>query len=293
MGISPYPASVLLPTLSEPYPTILEFLCGKFPRVPAGTWEERLALGKIQDGDGNPLGPGTAYRPGLRVFYFREVEQEEPIPFEERILFRNDEILVACKPHFLPVTPGGRFVEQSLVNRLRKTTGLHDLVPLHRIDRETAGLVLFSVNPETRTRYYELFKTGAMNKEYQALSAAPGAAGAQSWLVADRLEPGEPWFRMARVPGAVNARSQVDLVRVEAGLAHFNLKPLTGKTHQLRVHLAGLGYPILNDRLYPELEPERPDDFARPLQLLARSLAFVDPVSGKRLSFESERRLLW
>ncbi|GFO59417.1 hypothetical protein GMST_17420 [Geomonas silvestris] len=293
MGISPYPASVLLPELAQPYPSLVEFLSQKFSRVPASVWERRLAQGKLLDGDGEPLEPDAPYRPGTRVFYFREVEQEEVIPFQERTVYRDDQILVCCKPHFLPVTPVGRFVEQSLLNRLRRSTGIHDLVPLHRIDRDTAGLVLFSVNPQTRSRYCDLFKRGEVQKEYLALAPVAEVPSQRSWLVENRLVPGEPWFRMQVVPGETNARSTVELCEVAGGLGRFRLSPLTGKTHQLRVHLSGLGFPILNDRLYPRLKEQAPDDFASPLQLLAKELKFVDPVSGARREFRSDRELLW
>jgi len=292
MGISPYPASVLLPETEKPYPTLIEFLSKRFPRVPAALWQCRLARGKLLDDNGEPLDPAAPYRPGSRVFYFREVEAEEVIPFKERILFQDDQILVCCKPHFLPVTPVGRFVEQSLLNRLRLSTGLHDLVPLHRIDRETAGLVLFSVNPTTRSRYYDLFKRGEVRKEYQALAPVAALPARRHWRVENRLVPGEPWFRMQVVPGAVNARSEIELTEVVDGLGRFRLAPLTGKTHQLRVHLSGLGFPILNDRLYPRLQDQAPDDFDRPLRLLARRLAFVDPVTGVSREFQSDRELL-
>lgn len=293
MGISPYPASVLLPDLAQPYPTLVEFLSQKFPRIAAAVWQRRLAQGKLLDDAGEPLEPDAPYRPGTRVFYFREVEAEEVIPFEERIIYRDDQILVCCKPHFLPVTPVGRFVEQSLLNRLRRSTGIHDLVPLHRIDRETAGLVLFSVNPQTRSRYYDLFKRGEVQKEYQALAPLAELPPQRSWLVENRLVPGEPWFRMQVVPGEANARSTVELREVADGLGRFRLSPLTGKTHQLRVHLSGLGFPILNDRLYPRLKEQAPDDFEKPLQLLAKGLKFADPVTGARREFQSDRKLLW
>jgi tRNA pseudouridine32 synthase / 23S rRNA pseudouridine746 synthase len=215
------------------------------------------------------------------------------IPFAEKVLFLNDEILVSCKPHFLPVTPGGPYVDECLLNRLRRSTGNDDLVPLHRIDRETAGIVLFSANRKTRALYNELFTSGNIEKTYHALSAASGDPGQTAWLVENRIVKGEPWFRMKTAPGPANARSRINLVQVKEGVALFHLSPVTGKTHQLRVHMSGLGFGILNDRYYPSLQPERADDFARPLQLVAKEVKFTDPVTGKRMEFQSERELLW
>jgi len=293
VGISRYPATVTMPRIEPPFPSILGFLCQRFPQVDPSRWERRIAEGKVLGEDGRPLSTDSPYLPQKRIHYFREVEQEPVIPFTEEILFQNDELLVACKPHFLPVTPGGRYVDQCLLHRLRKSTANDDLVPLHRIDRETAGIVLFSVNKETRARYNDLFLSGNIRKTYHALSAGAGDTSAKAWLIENRIVPGEPWFRMKTEPGAVNARSRIELVQVRDGLAHFRLSPETGKTHQLRVHLSSLGFGILNDRYYPALQEERADDFASPLQLLAKRVQFRDPMTGKALEFESGRKLLW
>ena len=293
MGISPYHSCVTMPKIEKPFPSILEFLCQRFPRVEPDCWVRRIAEGRVLGENGSPLTDGSPYLPQGRLFYFREVEKEPVIPFTEGILFQNDEILVACKPHFLPVTPGGRYVDECLLNRLRKSTGNDDLVPLHRIDRETAGIVLFSANRNTRARYSDLFTSGKLRKTYHALSAGTGETGERGWLVENRIVTGEPWFRMKTEPGAVNARSRIDLVQVKDGVARFLLNPVTGKTHQLRIHLSGLGFGILNDRYYPTLQAETADDFAKPLQLVAKRLEFQDPVTGKPMEFESERQLLW
>ncbi len=293
MGISPYPSTVTPPDVPQPYPSIVEFLVARFPRVPRARWEERIAAGKVLDEDGCPITRESGYVPLKRLFYFREVEQERVIPFQEEILFRNDDLLVACKPHFLPVTPGGAYVDECLLNRLRRRTDLGYLAPVHRIDRATAGLVMFSVNQKTSGRYHALFREGKVEKTYQALSPSTHQQEETEWLVENRIVTGEPWFRMKAVPGAVNARSRITLVEVRSGMARFRLSPFTGQTHQLRLHMSGLGFGILNDRLYPDLRPEVADDFTKPLQLIARMLRFRDPVTGKGMEFRSERQLLW
>ena len=293
MGISRYPSVVTMPEAQQPWPSILEFLSNTFPAVPASRWAERIAQGLVLDDGGAPVTLDTPYRPSRRLFYFRETDNEPVIPFAEQIVFQNDEILVACKPHFLPVIPGGRFVNECLLNRLRLRTGIADLAPLHRIDRETAGLVVFSVNRKTRGLYHDLFMHGKVEKTYYALAALPAVPPQTRWVVENRIERGEPRFRMQIVPGSVNARSNIELAEVRANLGRFELNPVTGKTHQLRLHLSSLGYGILNDRLYPELMPAGEDDFSRPLQLLARRLRLRDPVSGRHIEVASERVLLW
>ncbi len=293
MGISQYPSVVTMPKAEKPYPSILAFLCGRFPAIPREVWEQRIAAGNVRDEHEQPITPDSEYAPQKRIFYFREVTAEPVIPFAETILHIDDEILVACKPHFLPVTPGGRYVDECLLNRLRRSTGIEDLAPLHRIDRETAGIVLFSVNRRSRGKYGTLFMNGKVDKTYQALAACQAFQQPVSWDVEDRMEHGEPWFRMKSVPGKVNARSAINLVEVKGERARFMLHPHTGKTHQLRVHMSGLGFGILNDRYYPELQDEREDDFATPLQLIAQSLRFKDPFTGREREFVSERELVW
>jgi len=282
-----------MPETEKPYPSILSFLSIRFPAIPREIWEKRISEGKVHDEKTGPITLDSRYTPLHRLFYFREVSSEPVIPFAERILHLDDEILVACKPHFLPVTPGGRYVNECLLNRLRISTGIEDLVPLHRIDRETAGIVLFSVNKKSRGLYGTLFMNGQVEKTYQAVSACTATQEKASWDVADRIERGKPWFRMREVPGITNARSVINLVEVLEKKARFILHPLTGKTHQLRLHMSGLGFGILNDRYYPKLQDESADNFDTPLQLVAQKLRFKDPLSGRLREFESERELLW
>lgn len=282
-----------MPEAEKPYPSILDFLCERFPAISRYIWEERIAEGKVLDENAQRITLSTAYAPKRRIFYFREVTAEPVIPFAEKILFLDDELLVACKPHFLPVTPGGRYVNECLLNRLRRSTGIADLAPLHRIDRETAGLVLFSVNKKSRGRYAKLFLDGRVEKTYQATSPCHPLQETASWNVMNRIVRGEPWFRMKTVPGSVNARSVIRLVEVRGEMARFTLQPQTGKTHQLRIHMSGLGFGILNDRYYPELHAACEDNFDAPLQLIAKTLRFKDPLSGRNREFTSERTLMW
>ncbi len=293
MGVSLYQSVVTMPKIERPYPSILCFLNNRFPAVTSKMWEKRISEGKVLDDQANPITLDTEYVPQKRIIYFRAVDNEPLIPFAEKILYQDQQILVACKPHFLPVTPGGRYVEECLLNRLRKSTGILDLVPLHRIDRETAGIVMFSVNRKTRGRYGELLMNGKVEKSYQAISDRLPVDKNSSWVIEDRIERGEPWFRMMSVPGNSNARSTINLMEVKDGRGLFALRPITGKTHQLRIHMSGLGCGILNDRYYPELQPESADNFETPLQLVAKSVRFRDPLSGKLWEFESERELLW
>ncbi len=290
MALSPYPSRLVVPH-DAAAAAVLPFLCRHFPRVAPAQWRRRFAAGLVMDEHMRPLAPTAPVRPGLVLYYYRELDDEVCIPAAEEIIHHDADLLVACKPHFLPVTPGGRFVSENLLFRLRQRTGNHELVPLHRIDRHTAGLVLFSCRRVSRSVYAALFSEGRVKKTYLAAALCPQPPRQWRWEVANRIERGEPWFRRRSCRGAVNARSVIRLVQCQDGIGLFELQPITGKTHQLRVHMSDSGFPILNDRYYPRLLPEQADDYDRPLQLLAKSLSFTDPVTGKRCCFESPRAL--
>ncbi len=292
MVISEYRSTVTMPGIEKPYPSILDFLTERFPRIDRETWEARICSGKVLTQKGEPVSFDMPYVPMEKLYYFREVAAESIIPFTEKIIFCSDELLVACKPHFLPVTPGGPHVNECLLHRLKKRTGNNDLSPINRIDRETAGLVLFSMNIKTRGLYQKMFMDGKVEKTYDAVAKYPGDQERKTWLIENRIVKGDPWFMMKIVPGKSNAVSKISLVRSKENRALFQLRPGTGKKHQLRLHLSGLGFPILNDRYYPTLLPEKKGDFSAPLQLLSRKIRFWDPVSEKWVTHESELRLL-
>ncbi len=279
-----------------PWATVLDCLCARFPAIAREVWIARFARGLVLDAAGAALAVDVPYRCGAEVGYFREVVDEPAIPFEETILHADVDLVVADKPHFLPVMPAGRFVRETLLARLVRRLGNPDLVPLHRIDRDTAGLVLFSANPATRAAYQDLFRLRRIDKGYEAMAPALLALERESVLVRrSRLVRGEPFFRMreaaADEAGAANSETRVEVLeRGEAGW-RYALTPVTGRKHQLRVHMAALGAPILDDPLYPVLRERADDDYSRPLQLLAKSLAFVDPLSGRARRFDSGRRL--
>jgi tRNA pseudouridine32 synthase/23S rRNA pseudouridine746 synthase len=270
---------------------VLDFLVEQFPGVGEQAWRSRLARGLVLDARSQPLAPDSPYRAGGQLYYYRELQQEIPVPFEAELLYQDEQLLVADKPHFLPVVPAGRHLQETLLLRLRRRLDLPELAPLHRIDRGTAGLVLFSVNERTRGRYQALFARRAVEKVYEAL--APHLPGRGFPLRhRSRLEAGEPFFLMREAAGEPNSETGIEIAERRGALDLYRLRPVTGRKHQLRVHLAALGAPILNDDFYPVLSPADEADFSRPLQLLARSLEFRDPLDGRIRRFESRRQLL-
>jgi tRNA pseudouridine32 synthase/23S rRNA pseudouridine746 synthase len=256
MAIANTPSKLSLPQINPGVATVLDYLIATFPAIAASVWLQRAAAGKLHWHDGTLIDAQSAFRPQQRVYYYREVAVEPVIPFSEQILFQDQHLLLAFKPHFLPVTPGGAYVNECLQTRLRASTGIDDLQALHRLDRVTAGLVLFSVDRHTRYRYHQLFEQGLIEKTYQAVAQVgetPPVAG-QQWLVENRLQTSTPRFLMHEVGGRANSSSHIRCVERAADKALFQLKPSTGKTHQLRLHMQSLGWPILHDRYYPLLQ---------------------------------------
>ena len=279
-----------------PWETVLDFLKERYPGVETATWASRMAKGQVVDETGVRLSSGTPYRVGACIFYYRELESEKRIPFVECVLYQDEHILVVDKPHFLPVVPSGRFLHETLLVRLRKKGGMERLVPIHRIDRETAGIVLFSLNPTTRGHYASLFRHRRVKKVYEALGGRlPGLSFPLTRR--SRMVAGEPFFRMKEVEGEPNSETHIDVLRKagppaeQDGVRLYQLRPVTGRKHQIRIHLSALGIPIINDKLYPNMSFLSEDDFSKPLKLLAKSVSFHDPLSGRERYFESGRKL--
>ncbi|MCV2370713.1 pseudouridine synthase [Roseateles oligotrophus] len=287
-------SAVALPQ-SGPWPLMLDFLDQRMPQVTRAVWLARMESASVFGEQGQALPADARYQGGGRMFYYRELAAESAIPFTEQILFQDDRLLIADKPHFLPVTPGGRYVRETLLTRLKQRTGLHDLSPVHRIDRETAGLVMFTLQPQHRGLYQNLFRDRQVSKVYEAV--APFRPDLQLPLIrrSRMQESAAAFMQSIEVAGEVNAETRIELLErlvSDANLARYALHPSTGQRHQLRVHMNALGLPIVGDSIYPELLPHQDEaDFGRPLQLLARELRFVDPLSGQPRHFESGLRL--
>jgi tRNA pseudouridine32 synthase / 23S rRNA pseudouridine746 synthase len=289
-------SSVVLPSIPcTSGLTVLDGLAQRLPAVDRAQWQARLHAGEVLDEDGQPVAAHTSYRNGMRLHYWRSLPHEAPVPFAHRVLHADAQLVVADKPHFLPVTPGGRHVEHTLLVRLQRELGLPGLSPIHRIDRETAGLVAFAVRPQTRDAYQRLFRERQVTKFYEALAPLPNAPMTWPHTRRSRLEqdPGA-FFRMHEVTGEANSQTQVELLRaVDGSTGLYRLHPVTGKRHQLRVHMAALGLPLVGDAFYPRVRwgPDEADNFSNPLQLLARTLAFTDPITGQERRFDSQLAL--
>ena len=285
-GVSP--SCVGLPAGN--WPTITDFLVERFPAIPRTVWLERMRQGLVADEYGVAVTAGRPYQGHLRVYYYRALDDEAKVPFEAAVLYQDEHLVVADKPHFLPVTPSGPYLQETLLVRLKNSLGLTDLAPLHRIDRETAGLVLFSVQASERGAYQDLFRQRQVRKGYEAIAPWREELAFPRVRIS-RIAQGQPFFRQAEVAGPANSETHMDLSEVSGQLARYHLSPVTGKKHQLRLHMYALGLPIVNDRMYPPLDPTPDDNYHLPLQLLAQSIAFDDPVTEQARHFESARRL--
>jgi len=285
------PSRLYLPKVEPPPATILDHLLARFPQIHPHIWGARVSRGLITLSDGTTLRKDSPYRHGLTVFYRREVPSE-PNPLEEpQVVFRDEEIIVADKPHGMPVTPAGEYLERTLLIRLQRSTGLTALAAMHRLDRETAGLLLLTIKPSARAHYHRLFTQGTIEREYLAVAHIKDAPNRRRWRVENRIEPGDPWFRQRIVEGPANAFTEIELLDLREGVGLFRLVPKSGRKHQLRVHMASIGFPILGDPFYPKIREKQDGD--PPLQLLANGLAFIDPMSGLPRSFTSARELRW
>ncbi len=282
---------IVLPETVTDKPTVLSFLVSHFKAIAETTWIDRIENGKVHWRDGELITLDSEFIPRARVYYYREVQQESLIPFKEQVLLRNERLIIAFKPHFLAVNPTGNFVNECLVNRLRIKMNNEQIVACHRLDRVTAGVMLLSTSADSRHDYHQLFKSGNISKTYQAIAKLSDELMSQvtantltlptHWTVKNRLVKAEPSFMMKVGSGEPNSHSEISLVEVKDGFGLFELTPITGRTHQLRVHMMSLGMPILNDRLYPELLDKAADDFDNPLKLMAKRLAFTDPITAE------------
>lgn len=247
----------------------------------------KAVAGEVVDQRGAVLDPATVLPAGAVVYLYRELRDEVEVPFDIPVLYQDDDILVADKPHFLATMPRGRHVAQTALVRLRRQLGLDELSPAHRLDRLTAGVLLFTKRRELRGAYQTMFARGAVDKTYLARAAVdPWVALPRE--VRSRIIKRRGDFQAIEEAGEPNAVTFVELLSAD-GL--YRLTPRTGRTHQLRVHMAALGLPIHGDPLYPRVISVAGDDFSTPLQLLAQRLEFDDPFSGARREFVSARRL--
>ena len=291
----------------ESWPNLLAFLIQRFPHMSADIIQERLARGDMVSQAGEVLRADSPYLPDSWLWYYREVEQEVRVPDEIAVLFQDETLVVIDKPHFLASIPGGRYLQETALVRLRCLLDNEDISPIHRLDRDTAGLLLFCADKRYRGAYQSLFQSRDVHKTYECV--APYRADLTFPLRRESfIEKSPSYFTMqerssvtvakcAEMAGeqaviAPNSRTDISIIKHNQEWAHYLLEPFTGKKHQLRVHMNGLGLPIMGDEFYPELLPARAaDDFSRPLQLLAREIGFKDPVTGQERCFRSQREL--
>jgi tRNA pseudouridine32 synthase / 23S rRNA pseudouridine746 synthase len=247
----------------------------------------KVIAGEVVDQHGAVLDPATVLPAGASVYLYRDLRDEVPVPFDVPVLYRDEDIVVVDKPHFLATMPRGRHVAQTALVRLRRELDLPELSPAHRLDRLTAGVLLFTTRREVRGAYQTLFARAAVHKTYLA-RARVNPDVALPRVVRSRIVKRRGHLQAVEEPGEPNADTLVESLSPD-GL--YRLTPRTGRTHQLRVHMASLGMAIDGDPLYPNVVDVADGDFSAPLQLLAQRVEFDDPLSGARRRFISARRL--
>jgi tRNA pseudouridine32 synthase/23S rRNA pseudouridine746 synthase len=296
----------------------LDFLSQRFPTIQTSVWLERFAAGLVLNAKAERMAPTDSLEGESHLLYFRHVANEPTLPFKANIIFQDAHLVVADKPHFMPVTPGGQYVQQSLLVQLKQQLNLPELSPIHRIDRETAGLVLFSVRAQDRDAYHALFRLGQVEKTYEAIAGVPESSPLMPKFPMthkSKMVEADQFFIMRELRAdemaggeVLNSETWIDCVeRIEArdlslqthtahrvALARYVLKPVTGQRHQLRVHMNALGLPLVGDQLYPVVKrgPEETEDYSEALQLLAKTITFKDPLTGILRTFESQQQLM-
>lgn len=283
-------SKLFLPTLQPAPQRLYDYLCQQFDHISAQEWQQRFQDQLIYAADGTILNLDSAYLANQHIYYYRFLAHEIHVPFQHQILYETDDLYIVDKPHFLTMSPTGQYVQETLLVRLKNQTGNADLTPIHRLDRETAGLVLFSKRPETRGIYQQMFAKREIQKTYHAI------AGYQPLLqfpqtLRLRMDKGQPFYTMQIMEGEPNSETHIEILEHNADWAKYLLKPETGKQHQLRVHLNYLGIAIKNDPLYPNVQHKPDDNFSNPLQLLAKRIQFQDPVTGESMDFSSNFEL--
>ncbi|PRY31612.1 tRNA pseudouridine32 synthase / 23S rRNA pseudouridine746 synthase [Umezawaea tangerina] len=283
------PARLRMPA-EGPWTTLRDHLVDRLPKVDPARIDTMLRESRIVDMDG-PLAPGAPFVPNSSVWFHRDLPDEVAVPFEIGVVHRDDDLLVVDKPHFLATIPRGKHVVETALVRLRRELDLPDLVPAHRLDRVTAGLIMFIVNPARRGAYQTMFRDRVVHKEYEAIAPHDPALELPR-TVRSHIVKEKGVITARELDAPPNSETLVELVEHRDGLGRYRLLPRTGRTHQLRLHMNGLGVPILGDDFYPVLTETALDDYRKPLQLLAKVLSFTDPVSGRPRRFESPSTLL-
>ncbi|MGA9869631.1 MAG: pseudouridine synthase [Rhodococcus sp. (in: high G+C Gram-positive bacteria)] len=282
------PTRIRMPE-DSPFGTVLGYLVDRFPQDEKGL-REKIHAGEIVDATGVSLAPDAALMPRADIYLYRDPPIEPVVPFAIDILHRDDDLLVVDKPHFLATTPRGAYVARSALVVLRRELDLPELSPAHRLDRLTAGVLIFTVRPEVRRAYQEMFADRTVAKTYEAVARYDPEL-ALPRTMRSRMVKERGVLRAEIVPGEPNAETMVELAEHDENRGLYTLRPKTGRTHQLRLHMNELGIPIFGDNFYPDFYDVADDDYSRPLQLLARSVSFIDPFSEEVRTFTSTRTL--
>ncbi|KAA0017991.1 pseudouridine synthase [Antrihabitans cavernicola] len=272
------------------WPTVLDYLLARFPHDSVRL-REKVAGHEVVDDRGEPISAETPYRAHRFVYLYRDLPVEQPVPFQIEILHRDDDLLVVDKPHFLASTPRGAYVVETALVRLRRELDLPELSPAHRLDRLTAGVLIFTVRAGARRPYQMMFADRSVRKEYQAIAKYDPAL-ALPRTVRSRIVKERGVLQAREVDGEPNSETRIELIEQLGDRARYRLLPHTGKTHQLRLHMSSLGVPIVGDNFYPTFYDVAGDDYSDPLQLLAAAIEFDDPLTGAHRSFVSNRRLV-
>lgn len=301
--------------------TIADYLIARFYPNDPQIIHSRFETGEVRLDDGTVPTASSPYAPGERIRYFRELADEPELPSDMPVLYEDEHVLAIDKPHFLPTTPRGSYIAQTALTKLRVREGNPLLIPIHRLDRPTAGVLLFAKTVQARRPFQMMFQHRLVSKTYRAVAPVPAdptaaeqALSAEGLRVRSHIQKVRDVLQVRQLsetecvargvePNTLTTAriletftpdpAEAEAWGVEPGCPWglYDLAPHTGKTHQLRAHLNLLGAPILGDVLYPRVLPDGPDRSEHPLQLLAYTLSFEHPITGEPISLRSGRTL--
>jgi len=268
--------------------TLVSHLASRYAHNPESSWRERIERGLVKV-DGATALPDERLRAGQRIIWARPPWEEPAAPLFYAVLHADSEVLAVAKPSGLPTLPGGGFLEHTLLNLVRRR--FPGASPVHRLGRGTSGVVLFSLSPETGRGLSKAWRERRVEKTYRAL--VEGSPPLDTFTVEVPIGPvSHPALDSIHAASAEgkSAKSEVRVIERREGASLVEVRIVTGRPHQIRIHMAACGHPLAGDPLYAAGGGLNLNSAALPgetgYRLHAWKLSFPHPRTGARCEVE-------